>query len=152
VVNHWVFVVSYNLPKPDWESGTEAWTLLLSSLSKSYGDAQYFVTHRVVEYHAWVRFTEGKEVRAFAFLGESGKTLADRGSKTAGELELGYDYLSHDSQDAMSESYWARDDVSFPDEDHVMEMAGKWSINPTLLEKSGLPRGVGWIGNFRASA
>jgi hypothetical protein len=103
----------------------------------------------VVDYHAWARFVDGKEMRAFAFLGESGKTMADRGCKTVGELELGYDYLSHDSEVTMSDSYWARDDVSWPDEDHVMEVAGEWSINPNSLEEMELPQGVGWIGNFR---
>ena len=146
-VNGWVFVVSPKLPEPDWSNGAGAWNSLLVGLSGKFGEAQYFGTHRVVGYHAWARFINGKEARAFAFLGERLETLADRGEKTAGELELGYDYLAADS-DIKSESYWQRDDACWPDEEHVMEVAGKWSVNPTTLEELGLPRGVGWIGNF----
>jgi hypothetical protein len=146
-VKGWVFVVSPNLPSPDWSNGTGAWNSLLEGLSKKFGEAQYFGTHRIVGYCAWARFINGKETRAFGFSGERGETLADGGEKTAGEIELGYDYLAADS-DIKSESYWERDDACWPDEEHVMEVAGKWSVNPMSLEELGLPRGVGWIGNF----
>jgi hypothetical protein len=85
-------------------------------------------------------------------LGESGKTLVDHGSRTPGEIELGYNYFDPDSPDAEFGAYWERDDLCYPDEEHVMEVAGKWSVNPNMLEGMELPVGVGWIGNLRRAS
>ncbi|WP_372721399.1 hypothetical protein [Novipirellula sp.] len=152
MVNNWVFVVSQRLPELGGERDTDDWTSLLSSLSCEHEEVQYFGTHRVVEFHAWARFTNGTETRAFAYLGERGEILVDRGRRSAGEAELGYNYFDPDSADAKPDSYWERDDLCYPDEEHVMEIAGKWSINPNLLENRGLSQGVGWVGDLvRAS-
>ena len=110
-VNGWVFVVSSKLPELGGESDTNGWTTLLSGLAHKFDDVQYFGTHRVVEYHAWARFTSGKEIGAFAFLGERAETLADRGEKTVGERELGYKYLAADAPNTMSDSYWEQEDA-----------------------------------------
>jgi len=151
-VDGWVFVVSQKLPELGHDPDTEEWTSLLQSLSKKHGDVQYFGTHRVVGYNAWARFKDGIEKRAFAYLGESGETLVDRGSRTQGEIELGYNYFDPNSTDSENDAYWERDDLCYPDEEHVMEVAGKWSVNPNALETMNLPVGVGWIGNIsRAS-
>lgn len=146
-VSGWVFVVTRKLPEPGGHSDCE-WGVLLRRLSERLGEVQYFGTHRVVEYHAWARFIEGAEVRTFAFLGERAEVLADRGEKSAGECELGYDYFVTNAPEAESDSYWEREDLCFPTEDHVMEVAGKWSINPDTLEDLGLPLSAGWIGTL----
>lgn len=148
-VDGWVLVVSQQLPELGHDPDTEEWTFLLQSLSDKYRDVQYFGTHRVVGYNAWARFIDGTEQRAFAYLGESGATLVDRGSRTLGESELGYKYFDPDSPDAETEAYWEREDLCYPDEEHVMEVAGKWSVNPTTLESKELSLGVGWIGSIR---
>ena len=105
-----------------------------------------------MDYHAWVLFTNGQEDRAFAYLGERGEYLANRGDQTDGESDLGYDYFDPDDPDAESETYWERDDLCYPEEEHVMEVAGKWSINPQTLEDLGLPKGIGWIGQYSRSS
>lgn len=150
-VKGWVFVLSQMLPEPSGNSEDE-WSELLCRLSNQFDDVQYFGTHRVVEFHAWARFMNGNEIRAYAYLGERGETLVDRGEKTTGELDLGYNYFVPESQEAESDSYWEREDLCYPDEDHVMEVAGKWSIDPNTLEDVGLPHGVGWIGNLVRSS
>lgn len=150
-VNGWTLVVSHQLPELPEEDRTDELTPLLASLSERFGEAQYFGTHRVVDYHAWALFTNGREVRAFAYLGERGEYLANRGDETDGESELGYDYFNPDAPDAESETYWERDDLCYPDEEHVMEVAGKWSVNPQTLEDLGLPNGTGWIGQYNSS-
>lgn len=144
-VDGWVFVVSQALPELGHASDEMEWTTLMSGMSRKFGDVQYFATHRVSGFSAWARYTNGEELRAFAYCDE---TLVNRSKKTAGELELGCNYFDSDSPDAESESYWEREDLSFPDEEHVMEIAGKWGINPQNLGQLNLPHGSGWIGNL----
>lgn len=145
-VDGWVFVVSRKLPELCYDPAANEGTSLLPSLSEKFGDVQFFSTHRVSESHAWARFKDGAEVRAFAYCDGP---LVDRGDKTPGEVELGYNYFDTESPEAESDSYWEREDLCYPDEEHVMEIAGKWSINPITLESKDLPVGVGWIGNLR---
>lgn len=145
-VNGWTFVVSFQLPELMEEEKTDELTPLLASLSDRFGEAQFFGTHRVVGYHAWALFQDGQEVRALAYLGERGEFLADRGDETDGEANLGYDY--YDADHLESEDDGESDDLCFPDEDHVMEVAGEWSINPQTLGDLEVPSGVGWIGQY----
>ncbi|QDV51852.1 hypothetical protein [Gimesia fumaroli] len=147
-INGWVLVVSYHLPELGKEPEPDGLTPLLTILSQEFGEVQYFGTHRVVEYHAWSRYINGSEIRAFAYLGESDEILANRGADTEEEEELGYEYFDPDSPDADSDSYWEREDLCYPDETHVMEVAGLWSVNPTALEDLELPNSAGWIGNL----
>lgn len=147
-IEGWTFVVSEQLPSLGYNPDTEEWLSLMRSLSEKFGAAQYFGSHRIVGFFAWARFANGTEERAFAYLGESGETLVDRGPKTAGELELGYNYFDSNSPDAKDDGYWERDDLCYPDEDHVLEIAGKWSINPSEIENKDQPLAVGWIGNL----
>ncbi len=145
-VDGWVFVVGYNLPGLDVPEKSTNWTKLMTHMAQQFEEVQFFGTHRVVEYHAWARFVVGKEQRAYAYAGESGETLADRGEKTAGEIELGHNFFDERSPEAESDEYWEREDLSYPNEEDVMLVAGKWSINPQLLDQINAPEGVGWIG------
>jgi hypothetical protein len=148
-VNGWVFVFSLELPEPG-ERSAQKWSSLLSQLSRKLGEVQYFGTHRIVGFHAWARFVNGEEVRAFAYLGESGETLANRGEITTSERELAYPYLTRSPDEEESEEDFEYGNC--PDEDHVLEVASKWSINPNALEQLNLAPGVGWIGNLRRSS
>jgi len=146
-INGWTFLVGSNFAHEEDLSGELS--SLLCALSVRFGEAQYFGTHRVVEYHAWARYVNGQETRAFAYLGERGEYLADRGDKTGSELELGYDYFHPDHPDAKTDEYWDREDLLHVDEDHVMELAEKWSLNPLTLDSFSMNEGVGWIGQYR---
>jgi hypothetical protein len=73
----------------------------------------------------------GKVVRAFAYSGEQGETLFDVGAPTDGEKAL--------NQKELAE----------PNEETVMQVAGKWGINPQTLDQQGLRAGVGWIGRIK---
>lgn len=142
-VDGWVFVVSHRLPQLGSDVDPNAWSRLMQSLAACFDDVQYFGTHRVVEFHAWARFLNGKEQRAYAYLGERGEMLVNRGEQTAGEREPGYEF-SDESLSELDES--ELENVSIPDEDDVMEVAGKWSINPLTLDDRQSPVGVGWVG------
>lgn len=151
-VQGWVLVACFKLPSLGERNHEQALITLMQTLSREFGEAQHFATHRVVEFHAWARYVHGSEVRAFAYLGERGETLVDRGPKTPGEIELNYNYFDERSPLVETEDYWGRDDLTYPDEQHVMEVAGKWSINPTLLNESDAEPATGWVGDFPRSS
>lgn len=148
-INGWVLVVSNNLPGLEVEERSAGWKRLMERLAANFDDVQSFGTHRVVEYHAWARFLNGLEVRAYAYSGETGETLVDRGAPTDAEVELGHKFFDERSPEAESDEYREREDLTYPDEEDVMRVAGKWSINPNRLEEGPQTLGVGWIGAIR---
>lgn len=100
----------------------------ITALSRALDtDVQGFVSHRVVEQHAWMWARAGVMVRAFGYLGESDQILFDDGAPTDAELAIG-------------------DDVRAPDEDILMQIAGAWSVDPVGLD--GREVGDGWIGEL----
>lgn len=128
--------------------GDEMAVALVSKLSSELGtEVQYFGTHRVVEYHAWVRAKTGEVSRAYAYLGERGETLFRMGEQSAEEKALGFNFFDNKSPEAEDDAYWERDDLSYPDEEDVMKVAGQWSINPAELEERGAV-GKGWLADW----
>lgn len=104
----------------------------MRELGKKFIELQYFGTHRVVEYHGWLRMTKGEIVRQYAFLGERGETLRDDGKRTDEETELGLIY----------------NDSKFPNEQNVMRLAAAWSIDPSSLDELKLDKSVGYLGSL----
>jgi hypothetical protein len=103
---------------------------LLTKLSRHFGEAQYFCTHRVPEAHCWALAHSGKLVRAYGYIGERGEITWNYGTPTTAELALGQEVL----------------DFPGPSESHVMEVAAAWSINPSELETNFGATGAGRIG------
>ena len=122
-------------------------TRLLTKLSQRFGEAQYFGTHGVVEYQAWAKARQGQIVRAYAWLGESGATLWNIGSKTREELELGLTFLDEAAPEAASASDGPQTGAAYPNEESVLGMARKWSIDPAFPAGLYAP-GVGVSGIF----
>lgn len=146
-VRGWVLIVCFKLASLG-DRNEASLISLLQSLSQQFGEAHYFGTHRVVDYHAWARYVNGAEIRAYAYLGERGQTLVDRGAKTPGEIELNYQYFDERLPLAETDGYWDREDLTYPSESHVMEVAGKWSLNPTLLDENDSEPSTGWVGDI----
>jgi hypothetical protein len=121
---------------------------LLERLSRRFGEAQYFCTHRVVEMHVWARAIQGRLVRGYGYSGERGQTLWDEGEPTRAERDLGFRFFDERSPEATREGYWERADLSFPDEGAVMRLAAAWSINPTTLDQQSREPGLGVLGMF----
>ncbi|WP_187434484.1 hypothetical protein [Paenibacillus methanolicus] len=135
----WTLVV--NAFMPDFaEAGDRHPVQMTRELSARFGEACYFGTHRVVEYHAWVKAVNGQVVRAYGYVGEQGETIADIGEPTSEERELGLAFTSLDEEDA----HW-------PSEDDVLEMAAAWTIDPQMGDQSDLGPGVGIIGDRRGN-
>jgi|SRR5688572_7956888 len=89
-------------------------------------DAQFFCTHRVVESHGWARAVNGKLLRAYLYVGESGETALNYGEPTADEVHLGF-ALFAPSADGDSSA------AASPGEEDVIRLAARWSVNPTNL-------------------
>lgn len=123
---------------------------LLEQLSRPFGDAQYFCTHRDVELHVWARARKGRLIRGYGWLGEKRLILWDEGTPTKEEYFLGLRFL--DGHSAVVEPAQTRD-APLPNEAGVMQLASFWSFDPTTLDSSfkepvmGLVGQVGWAQN-----
>lgn len=147
-INGWILAPCFSLPEAGSKDHPDLATPFLQEIGKHFHEVQYFGTHRVVEYHAWARVLDGAVVRAYAYVGERGETLWDVGARTAEEAELGVTFFDERSPEAQDDAYWERKDLTYPDEEYVMRIAGKWSINPEDLESMGLPPSTGLLGRL----
>jgi hypothetical protein len=105
---------------------------ILKRLSKEFSEAHFFNTHRIVEYHCWIKAINGNIERAYAFLGEKCETIINEGEPTF--IEQKYNLINTLSEESKEDGYFDRDDIVFPNESLVMEIANSWSINPCELE------------------
>ena len=132
VVKGWVLAIGLSLPDISERGRPDRLTPLVEWLGEKFDEIQYFGTHRIVGYQAWLRWRSGEIERRFAYLGERDETLRDDGDRTDEEVSLGLIY----------------DDSRTPDEEDVTKLAGAWSIDPTLLDALNLGKGVGYLGSF----
>jgi hypothetical protein len=141
-VDGWVLVASTSLGDatcdaeghPDLETFAER----LETTSRRLGvPCQYFATQRVVELHGWAVAEPSGLRRAFVYSGERGEVLFDEGQ--ADETEPSELRLSGDPNAAADEPPLTMDVV--PNEEHVMEVARRWSLAPVEVE---LPA-RGWL-------
>ncbi|MFM7858676.1 MAG: hypothetical protein ACKO96_43845, partial [Flammeovirgaceae bacterium] len=144
-VDSLIFVVGLSLPGLDTEDNIKAATKLLNDLSSKFGYADYFVTHRVVELHGWMKSINGQTKRAYSYLGESGENLIVAGEPT--EIEKQFDLVDTFSQAAKQTSYFEKEGLIIPNEELVMKIADNWGINPTTLDqRTDVKAGLGIIG------
>lgn len=132
-VNGWTFIVGVAvtfLGKPPEE---EPCLALLKTLSEKFGEAQYFSTHRTSEVFAWARAEKGQVVRAYAFNGDEGQALWDVGAKSKEETALGFNF----------------GEMSSPERKSVTDLAGRWSVDPTQLDKVKTPPAAGIAGKLQ---
>jgi hypothetical protein len=132
----WTFVLGL-YTEPDWPD----FRTLLEDLSRQLGEVHYYCTHRVVEFHGWVKAIGGRIVRGYAYLGERGELIMDEGELTSEEVELGFDRF----QNRRSEELGDWENMKAPMEKDVMRIAGKWSLNPQELGAYE-PEGPGYLG------
>jgi hypothetical protein len=143
--------------------------VLFSRLMKHFGDVQFFGSHRVVDFVTWARALEGEPTRIFGF--GDGDILANFGPQTSEEAQLGFanlgglpppdacdrPFVIAEEQDAEKDrliaSGLSRQDASarvretgrdaIPDESDVVDLAARWSIDPTRLSDQDHPAGLG---------
>jgi hypothetical protein len=143
-IDGWTLVVGMKLPTGDSKESIEKVSNLLKRLSTQFGEAQFFCTHRVVEYHCWIKSTNGQINRIYSYLGERGENIVVKGDPT--DIEKKYELINTFSEEAKKEDYFNREGLVIPDEQLVMTIAGHWSIDPTLLDKRTDIKGLGLIG------
>lgn len=130
-IGSWVLAVGFD-PKLDLQTATppHEYNPLILELSKRFGEAQFFGTHRAVEWHAWARAEKGEMKRAYSYVGDQGEVFLDIGQRTKEELDLGMEF---DGKGKI------------PKEDDVVALAAAWSVDPLLTNINSIP-GAGIIG------
>jgi hypothetical protein len=110
----------------------------MTTLSRHFGVAQFYGTHRVSTYVTWAIYEEGVARRVFAWCDG---VLLNSGSPLPQEA-AGVQRLSKTDIEEADDDFW------MPHEDNVFELAGKWSINPLTLETLSVPPSVGLVGKL----
>lgn len=86
-IGDWTLAVGIKLANGELEDINKL-EKILNKLSSKFGEAQSFGTHRVVEYHHWMKSVNGQITRTYAYLGESGENIKVFGELTTPELGL----------------------------------------------------------------
>lgn len=141
-VNGWTFVVGLPVPQPMGSAFADKATPLLALLGGRFVEVQYFVAFPPVDLFAWARVIDGRVVRAFA-VGDMG-LIWNRGKTTKEERTLGlklfeFRGVRNRRGDAGGPL------ILHPTEDHVMQVARKWSLDPTALSAASAGEAVGYI-------
>jgi len=145
-VGGWTLACGWGLPHGDTREQVDEVKSILRTLSREFGEAQFFGTHRVVDCHCWMKATNGRVERAYDWV--EGTTLVAEGPPT--EVELPLNLVNTLSEEAKDERYFEREDIVWPDEELVMNIAEHWSINPTTLdERNDVTPGLGLLGKRR---
>jgi hypothetical protein len=104
-------------------------------LSRRFGEAQRFLTYRVTDLHQWERWVDGELVRRFGV--EVDVLLFEIGEQPVEETQI-----------RLRRPDAGTPDPTMADEDMVLEIAERWSVNPmTLNERTSLPVD-GWLGGL----
>jgi hypothetical protein len=153
MVSGWVLIVGLTLP----DASDEDTLPLIVRLSEVHGSVQYFGNHRIPDYYAWAKAEGGRLVRAYAYLGEQGATLWDRGELTKEELDLGLIFdqpVQADAapnESALEMMQRLKDSLQkCPTEEDVFSIARAWSIDPTQIEEYEVTEGLGILGHLQS--
>ena len=129
-VNGWTFVVGPALPGPMGRRFVDKCVPLLLDLGQTFVEVQYFSNHAELDYFAWARVIEGRLMRAFAINDEG--VIWNRGKPTKEEKAMGLKLFEvrgvrGRKGDAGGEI------LLYPTDQHIMQLAAKWSTDPTSL-------------------
>jgi hypothetical protein len=143
-VNGWTFVIGLALPFPVGRAFADKCTPLLKNLGKEFVEVQYFFAYPPIDLFAWARLIEGRFVRAFAITDQG--VVWKRGRITREERALGLSLF--DFRGVRGRKGDAGGEIIFyPTEQHVLELAQRWSIDPTALDAAEVPRpALGLVG------
>ncbi|MEZ5774268.1 MAG: hypothetical protein R3D33_06085 [Hyphomicrobiaceae bacterium] len=147
-VSGWTFVVGLALPHPVGTRFADTCTPLLMDLGRQFIEVQYFFTFPEMDFYAWARVIDGKLSRAFAW-GDEG-IIWNSGRVTKEEKLLGLRILEPRATDAPQVGFG--ESGTYPTEDHVVDLAGRWSLDPTTLDTIEGPLAVafGYLGRTPA--
>lgn len=115
----YVLVINYDLPLHNKK--------VLEELAMKFEEVQFFSSYRIVDAYCWVKYVNQTLIRSFYYVGDQGEILWSEGELTKEEQEIGLNASSFDLEEYD-------DDIIYPDEDVVIELAGKWGVHPFLEE------------------
>jgi hypothetical protein len=134
-VKGWIVVVGNSLPDP--ADDVDKLYHFLMRTARELGSVQYFNTNRVLNHHAWVRIENERVYRAYAWAGE---TLWNEGDRTAAEREL--ELKAYDYGDAPLPFPFTARDSHAANNDKVMQLAAKWSVDPMAITNQKAALGI----------
>lgn len=144
-VHGWVLAVGMPIV---WDIDSHAEERLVR-LSKQFGEAQLFGSVRTSDAYLWAKAMDGELVRFFYYA--DGEQRRQIGDITDAEKEVGIRFFDASSQESSQPGYWQRKDLIFLDENYVLKIAAKWSIDPSKLDEIGLVGSLGVLGNPSSS-
>lgn len=110
---------------------------IAKKISKELGIIEYYITNRSSNLIGLSRFEFGNTTREFIVTGDSG-IITNEGVPTAIELKI----AEREQKEILENSgdnfnfYSGKEMLSFlGDEEHLMEIAENWSINPAKLDE-----------------
>jgi hypothetical protein len=143
-VRGWILVVGQGLPDPT-EDVDRCYHFIVR-LSRALGQVQFFSVNRALNHHAWVRAERGQIRRAYAWGGE---TLWNQGSVTQPETDLGLRCLEYGEQASSLDLSSAS--APPPNTEKVLQLAARWSLDPSTVAESMLHMGLGVTGDLAHS-
>lgn len=128
---------------PDFTGGWLPLVRWLEDLSNTLGEVQFFGSERGWCSFQWVQARDGIVHRAYGV--SDGNPLLNIGSLTDVEIEIDKGFLGLDSHLADGHDF-PETLENVPTEEDVLKIAGKWSVNPTLVDDSELLNAMGIFG------
>lgn len=142
-IDGWTLVVNSDL-MVDEGRDNEKEIQKFNGLSKIFGEAQFFATHRVVEYHYWAKSVNGRLIRVYSSLPEKAEDTWIYGNPT--EVEKSFNLPTVFPKEGEDyDAFWEKGGFTMPNEETVMQIAEAWSIDPTRIsERTGI-KGLGLV-------
>lgn len=141
-VKGWTFITGVPLPLPANRAFVDKLTPLLAGLAGAFREVQYFASYPIIDLFAWARLERGRMTRAFA-VGDEG-VVWDRGRPSREERALGLKLFElrgiRCRKGDTGESI-----ILHPTQEHVLRLAGNWSLDPTTFENRNEQPGVGFV-------
>ena len=145
-VNGWTFVVGLALPLPLGGGFADHAMPFLVELGREFPEVQFYVAYPDLDAFAWTRIVGGRVVRAYA-INDAG-VIWNRGKPGKDEKALGTRLF--EPRGTMRTPGNVPQPVLHPTEQHVMEIAATWSLDPTRLESLVALPGLGTLGTAPA--
>lgn len=149
-VNGWTFVVGLSLPQPLGAAFAEKTMPLLVDLGATFIEVHYYSSCPDIDHFAWARIIDGQLIRAFAISDQG--PIWNKGKPTKEEKALGLKlYEVRGGRGSGRRKLGDVEPVIYPTEMQVMQVAAKWSLDPTRLAAAGPQPALGLIGVVPAS-
>lgn len=145
-VDGWTLACGWGLPHGDSKEGIYEVKNIVEILSKEFTEAQFFCTHRVTEYHCWIKAINGHVERVYSYSGETGENVLVEGHPTEFEQTIQPENLL--SEVTKVKKNFVQGDLDWANEELLMQVAENWSLDPTQLgNRKDIEPGLGLVGN-----